>query len=347
MSAEAPAAAPARHGRAPDFFIVGQPKSGTTALYMMLRRHPQIYMPDLKEPLFLASDLRSRFRPSPPGVLPESLEEYLSLFALARPEQRVGEGSSSYLWSSSAAAHIADLQPAARIIAILREPASFLHSLHLQLLQYRVETKKDLRKALSLEDARLRGKHIPRRCARPASLLYSERVRYVEQLRRYHSVFPAEQVLVLIYDDFRRDNEAVVRTVLRFLEVEDPPEVEVTEAHPTVRVRSQRLDKLIGSVQVGRGPVSRAVKAGVMTITPKRLRRGAFELARHRVLYGKPSPPDEGLMLELRRRFEPEVAALSEYLNRDLVALWGYDRLADTPKLEQRDATRDRAPGRT
>ena len=32
-------------------------------------------------------------------------------------------------------------------------------------------------------------------------------------------------------------------------------------------------------------------------------------------------------MLELRRRYRPEVVALSEYLGRDLVSLWGYDRL--------------------
>ena len=32
-------------------------------------------------------------------------------------------------------------------------------------------------------------------------------------------------------------------------------------------------------------------------------------------------------MRELRRRFASEVVALSEYLGRDLVSLWGYDRL--------------------
>jgi hypothetical protein len=30
-------------------------------------------------------------------------------------------------------------------------------------------------------------------------------------------------------------------------------------------------------------------------------------------------------MLALRRRFKGEVQALSEYLDRDLVTLWGYD----------------------
>jgi hypothetical protein len=33
-------------------------------------------------------------------------------------------------------------------------------------------------------------------------------------------------------------------------------------------------------------------------------------------------------MLELRRRFKGEVVALSEYLGRDLVTLWGYDSIS-------------------
>ena len=45
------------------------------------------------------------------------------------------------------------------------------------------------------------------------------------------------------------------------------------------------------------------------------------------VVYANPHPPDESLMLELRRRFKGEVVALSEYLGRDLVTLWGYDGL--------------------
>ena len=44
-------------------------------------------------------------------------------------------------------------------------------------------------------------------------------------------------------------------------------------------------------------------------------------------MYGSPPPADESVMLELRRRFKPEVVALSEYLDRDLVSLWGYDRV--------------------
>src|SRR5205085_3481949 len=108
-------------GRVPDFFIVGHQKSGTTALYEMLSRHPQIYMPASKEPWFFASELRERPPPRREGT-PRTLAEYVALFSAARPDQLVGEASAQYLWSHTAAAAIAAVQPAARIIAILREP---------------------------------------------------------------------------------------------------------------------------------------------------------------------------------------------------------------------------------
>jgi Sulfotransferase family len=311
--------------RVPDFFIVGHPKSGTTALYEMLRGNPRVHMPDSKEPWFFANDAWPRFRPSMAGIGPQTLEDYLSLYVGAEPTQLIGDASSSYLWSTVAARHIAAAQPRARIVAILREPASFLHSLHLQFVQDRIEWEKDLRTAISLESARRQGKQVPRRSHRPQLLQYAEFVRYAEQLRRYHAVFPSEQVLVLIYDDFKRDNEATVRQVLRFLELDDARPVEALQANPTVRMRSMALDELLHAVSVGRGPVSRAVKGAVKVLAPRALRRDALRLTRGRVVRAEPRPPDERLLLELRRRFKPEVVAISEYLDRDLVTLWNYD----------------------
>jgi hypothetical protein len=313
-------------GRIPDFFIVGQPKSGTTALYEMLRRHPQIHMP-VKEPWFFSPELRSRFQPEGSPGKPATLGGYLALFDAAMPGQLVGEASTSYLRSVTAARRIAELQPSARIIAILREPASLLRSLHLQCVQDHIETEKDFGKAIALEGVRRQGREIPSDCARPDALLYSEQVRYVEQLRRYDAMFPAEQVLVLIYDDFRLDNEATVRRVLRFLGVDDAAPIAVREANPTVRLRSHRLDNLVHAVSVGRDPVALAVKAGIKALTPRRLRRGALQATQRRVVYGKLRPADESLMHELRVRFRGEVVALTEYLDRDLVTLWGYENV--------------------
>ena len=140
------------------------------------------------------------------GARKHTLEEYLSLFTAARPDQLVGEGSPQYLRSAVAASGIAQAQPAARIIAILREPVSFLRSFHLQMLSSNVEEETDFGKALALERERREGRRVPRHCRDPAVLMYSEHVRYVEQLRRYEALFSRENMLVLIYDDYRTDN---------------------------------------------------------------------------------------------------------------------------------------------
>jgi hypothetical protein len=327
-SSEAPRSDAGARQQAPDFFIVGHPKCGTTALYEMLRVHPQIFMPQLKEPWYLASDMHARFPPPRSASPPETLEDYLALFAGAEQTQIAGEASSSYLLSHTAAAEIAELRPDAKIIAILREPASFLRSLHMQLLRTHVEGVKDLRRAIELEQPRRAGRKVPRRSHRPQLLLYSDHVRYVEQLQRYRDAFPAEQILVLIYDDFRADNAATVRSVFRFLGVDDDIAVVPKDANPTqTSMRSQGLDELVNMVSVGRGPATRAMKAGLKAITSRTLRDAALRTTRRRLIFGQPPPADEALMIELRRRFKGDVLAASEYLDRDLVELWGYDRL--------------------
>jgi Sulfotransferase family len=326
---------PASGARFPDFFIVGHAKSGTTALYEMLRVHPEIFMPEYKwgagkEPWYFAKD-----NPNPQtdgkksiaytGRHAMTVEQYLSLFAGARLDQRIGEGSTSYLWSASAAARIADACPRARIIAILREPASFLRSLHLQLLQNHHEVEHDFRRAVELDQARREGREIPEGSYWPQALIYSDRVRYVEQLRRYESVFPPEQILVLIYDDFRDENEVTVRRVLRFLDVDDTVALPQLQANPTIAIRSRTLDRLRLDLRAGRGRILRGVRGVGKALTTQRLRRALYYPAMRRAVWGKPPPPDDAFMVELRRRFKGEVVALSEHLGRDLVTLWGYD----------------------
>jgi Sulfotransferase domain len=310
-----PDAACALRRRVPDFFIVGHPKCGTTALYEALRHHPQIYMPDVKEPNFFSAEWQTSDGP------PETFDDYLSLFDAAKPGQRIGEASVFYLASGNAASGIADAQPDAQIIAILREPASFLRSLHLQFVQIDLETEKNLRKALSLDDVRRQGRRLRRSAPNwQQRLIYSDQVRYVEQLQRFHALFPPEQMMVLIYDDFQCDNEGTVGRVLRFLDVDDTLPIEVTNINPTIRVRLRYLNHIIHSVYARRHPVWRTVRERVKPLIPQQARRRLLEAA-----YGAPRPPDKGLMMELRRHFKPEVVALSEYLDRDLVSLWGYD----------------------
>ncbi len=316
--------------RVPDFFIVGHPKSGTSALTAMLRGHPQVFLP-MKEPRFFAPELRSRHRHLGPGRAPETLESYLALFAPARPGDRVGEATPSYLRSHGAAERIAAVAPRARIIAILREPASFLRSFHLQSVHNHVETQKSFRRAIELEPARRRGRRIPLLSQSPETLLYSDHVRYTDQLRRFHAHFPADQMLVLIYDDYRADNRGTLQRVMRFLDLGELEGEPATVETPTLPgLRNLTLHQVERAVKLARrnpGSRSPALRA-INTVLPPTLHSRRFEQAWKKVVYKPPPPPDEDLMNELRGRFRGEVERLSDYLGRDLVTLWAYDRLA-------------------
>jgi Sulfotransferase family len=325
--------APATTARVPDFFIVGHQKCGTTALYEMLRGHPGIFMPTLKEPRFFATDLRSRLRPrsgaGADNLLPQTLEAYLALFADARADQLAGDASPQYLRSRAAAGAIAGVAPEARIIAILREPASFVRSFHQQWLHANQETETDLRAAIGLEAARREGRKIPRSCHQPSELAYCEHVRYVEQLRRFEGAFERERMLVLIYDDFRRDNLASASEILRFLGLDDSIPLTAVETKPLRRVRSPMLHRLTFAARRARRHPSTAGRTGALlgSLSSLPVRSSTLRRISRRLTYSEPAAPDADFALELRRRFKPEVVALSDYLGRDLVSLWGYDSI--------------------
>src|SRR5262249_28411890 len=103
----------------PKFFIVGAAKSGTTSLYAYLRQHPEIYMPERKEPCY--------FIAWKGGV--QSRQAYEGLFSKANPQQRIGEASTPYLYDPEAPQKIKALVPDAQILMILRNPAEAAFSL--------------------------------------------------------------------------------------------------------------------------------------------------------------------------------------------------------------------------
>lgn len=312
--------------RAPDFFVVGHPKCGTTALYHLLRGQPDIFLPSLKEPMFLASDMKPT-RSSPMNLgLPQTMHEYLGLFSQATPNQLIGDMSTTYLVSKCAAANIKAVNEEPRIVAIFREPASFLRSLHLQALRDHNENVKRLGRALALEERRLSGKHIPRKCYRPQALCYTDYLAYTTQLKRYHDVVGKDRILTLIYDDLRLNWDDTVDRILSFLGV-TPLQTKTAppESNTALRVRSQTLDESITRVLLGYGPVSKFAKRMLQGIIPPHRRADLVVGLRERIIYSRPLPVDGGVMHDIRVRFRDEVERFGDYIGRNLISLWDYD----------------------
>src|SRR5665648_698992 len=115
-----------------DFFIVGQPKSGTTALAQFLEEHPEITITIPKETGFWARDLMDEseaFHSTKNFQTVRSMEEYTNSFKHANKDQLVGDASTTYLYSKTAAKEIKKYNPKAKIIIMLRNPMDMVYSL--------------------------------------------------------------------------------------------------------------------------------------------------------------------------------------------------------------------------
>ncbi len=100
--------------------IAGMPRSATTYLYHVAQKHPDIFLPYLKESNFFVTN-QSR-----------GAEWYWSLFAGAAPEQTSFDISPASFIDPSADARINQHCPNARIVLIVRDPLEWCLSFYSQ-----------------------------------------------------------------------------------------------------------------------------------------------------------------------------------------------------------------------
>ena len=309
-----------------DFFIAGNSKSGTTALQKFLKAHPKIFMTTPKEPFYFCPEFWRD--PSPDGAFHGWTDEaYSALFNPARSDQLCGEATAVYLYSQNAAQAIYDFNPGAKIIAMFREPVSFLKSLHLQLLKNRLtegETIKDFSKAWRLEANRRVGRDLPKSNVVPELLYYREWIKYNEQLKRYTDLFPRGQIKVIVYDDFNDSNDKVYLDVLSFLGVsnEFQPAFEIHNKGG-VAVKSKSMQRAVQNMTHGAGAltVGRSIAKAIL---PSPVRKWMVSTAYEHLVFEPASDLPPQIKDEIRDAARPHVQALSHMLGRDLIKLWRY-----------------------
>lgn len=235
----------------PDFLVVGAPKAGTTALHVALSGHPRLHLSQVKEPkYFLADDVPPPQFGGPGDVATFRSQvwrqsEYEALFDAAPPGALGGESTTLYLRDRDAHLRIHRLIPRAKLIAVLRDPVDRAHSNWTHLRSAGLEPERDFLKACDREDERAAKGWAP-------FWRYLEQGRYGEQLEHLYTLFPREQVLVLLYRDYREKPRETLNAVCEFLGVEtdkvtDVPTENVTAA-PSHSVVNEALRTVIGRV---------------------------------------------------------------------------------------------------
>lgn len=199
----------------PNFFIVGAPKCGTTALNEYLKLHPEIFIVSRKEPHYFNTDI-----PKARGF--NKLERYLELYKPCKSKHiAVGEASVWYLYSNDALDNIYQFNPNAKIIIMVRNPIDMAYSLFSQLRYNLEEDQESFENAWHLQKIRKQGKKLPILTREAKFVQYGQVCKLSKQIERAYSIFPKEQIKVIIFDDFVADTRHIYQETLSFLGLND------------------------------------------------------------------------------------------------------------------------------
>ena len=307
----------ARTRRRPNLFIIGAPKAGTTSMYEYLRGHPDVYMSPIKEPAFFSPDVppqKVRF------TFDRDLDRYLELFAGATDERYVGEASTYYIYSRLAPGLIHQFEPAAKIVAMLRNPVDMAWALHGQRASHGRESITDFEQALAADNKPDAGGETRREQVDKVGR-YRDRARYAEQLERWREVFGREGVHVIVFEDFIADTPAEFGRLLEWLDIDTTYRPATFAVHnPSHTVRRSLIKSAINTAP-GRWASQRLLPRVIGFERSTRLAQAVKRSDVGRTTEKRKPIPDH-----VRRQLEadllPDVDRLSTMLGRDMAGFW-------------------------
>ncbi|HEY7480357.1 MAG TPA: sulfotransferase [Gemmatimonadales bacterium] len=284
----------------PNFIVIGAAKAGTTALHWYLTEHPGVFVTPTKDPSYFAYGVDAEGRllwgePEFHSFPVRTWSEYEQLFTDTGEALAVGEASTMYLECPQSAARIRARLPAARIICSLRHPVERAYSDYLMYLRRRGR-RFDPARELSSTAA----------WARPDSR-WMQISRYAPQLERYYDAFPRQQILVVLFDDLRRNPRQFIQEVYRFLGVDPAFMPDFTTPHAAGGMpASVALEELF----------LRSARSPIKTWVPKRTANWIRRL-RGRTMRQAPALPAE-LRKELTGQYREDIARTGQLIGRSL-----------------------------
>lgn len=270
----------------PNFIVIGAGKSGTTWIYRLLKQHPEVFLASVKETLFFADEYA------------RGVGWYEAFFRGSEGRRVVGEVSNTYIYYPGTAVRIHAYRPDMKLIATLRNPVDRTLSHYVWLLR----------------NAQERGTFEEVIERRPDLL---ERGLYGRHLTEYLRHFDRERLLVLLFDDLRRDPQVFASALFDFLGIEPHfPDNAFERALPASAPRSRLLARLVKKTALavrglGFPSLVNKVKEGIL---PKLLYR---PLARDEYPVLQPATRER-----LNAYFREDVRTLSAIVGRDLVTEW-------------------------
>ena len=277
----------------PNFLLLGAKKCGTTALFVMLSQHPDVFFPR-KEIHFFTHE----GSPPPQPHVVTDFDVYTSLFAQARTIRIRGDASPSYLSAPGAAERIRKRLRSVKLMAILRHPVDRIYSDYMHERMSGKETCPTLAAALKTDENGQRFEYI-------------RKTMYSQHVQRYFDLFDRKDILITLYDDFETEPRSFVRDVFSFLEIDPSVPIDTTiRTRASGELRNRTLHTVLSRTHRAK----RAVRSVVPLVFYRQLARSvqSWNIARPEL--------EPETRLRLLEEFGDEVDRLERMLGRDLTA---------------------------
>lgn len=292
----------------PNFLIFGVQKAGTTSIYSYLQQHPQVFVSPRKETEFLGRDASVPISVDEPQRTPGgrqrilTIEDYEALFAGVTDEVAIGEASPNYLFvHERSVPGIQKYVPAAKLMAILRNPVERAYSDYLMHVRQVVGNRKPL-----AEQVKVSG----------ASSYTLLKGRYYEGMKHFLDAFGREQVKIFLYDELQQDAAGLMRQMYEFIGVDPSFEVDMGRRQQTAQVpKNQSINQLLQT----KNPVRQMAGSLLRKVMPEEKR----QQLRSRLIAAN-STGKEGLPLSAEDRqcledyYRDDVRRLQDLMGRDL-----------------------------
>ncbi len=190
-------------------------KAATTSLYTYLKQHPDIFMTNVKEPMFF-NNLNKKKDYILKGSKRKkitSFDEYYSLFKEVTTEKAIGEASPAYIYDKDCPELIKKYLPNTKIIAILRQPTERAYSNYLHVKRSGRETIDNFEDAFKAEELREKENWSP-------LYYYKSKGLYFQQLSRYYQIFPKKNIKIILFRDLINDPQNITKEVMKFLNID-------------------------------------------------------------------------------------------------------------------------------
>ncbi len=272
----------------PNFILVGFQRTGTTWLYEVLKTHPDVFLPYVKELHFFDRNFD------------KGIDWYTKYYEDHKNQKCIGDITPNYIHDIENASRIYNLIPDTKILIILRNPIDYLYSLYNHM--------KVINSGISDFESFINDKNILRLGL------------YFEKIRAYYQLFETEQIYITYYDEFINDSENYVRNICDFLAIN--PDLLTADLNRVVNQsvvpRFKYLHKFAHQLVL----FSRSIESKPLHLLHKRIRpllNNKFYMKE----IGSKRINNEAEIAYLRNYYYKDISLVSDLLEKDLISYWG------------------------